>query len=95
MKKIILCSLFVVGATVYAEQPVAKRGRLSRCYKNTYNILRTHKGKTCFVAGAVGATVVNRVFEYEMRNYVKPLIKSVGSKVYNFFKRIFRSDKRA
>ena len=93
MKKIILGSLLLIGTTVYAQTP-AKKGRINRFYNKTYNTLRTHKGKTCFVAGAVGSTLVNKVFEYEMKNYVKPLIKSVGAKVYNFFKRIFRSDKR-
>lgn len=73
-----------------AKEFGVKRGRLSTACLKTRNRLSNHKGKVCLAAGAIGATIVNKVFAYEIDNYVKPFIKGVFKRTYNFFKRIFK-----
>ena len=49
-----------------------------------------HRGKVCFAAGAICLTGVNKVLKKEVDLYVKPFLKSVCTRTYNFFKRLFR-----
>lgn len=93
--RLYVLALSLTTASIVAMDQAPKRGRLSNCYHNTCNRLGHHKGKVGLVAGAVGATVFNKVFDLEIENYVKPLIKSVWKRTCNFFRRVLKREEKA
>jgi hypothetical protein len=97
MKNIRLCilALTLTTANIVAMESTPTRGRLSTCYHNTANKLSNHKGKVGLAVGAIGTGFVLRVFNKEINDYVKPLIKSVWKRTTEWLRRIFRRDKKA
>ena len=97
MKNMRLCilALSLTTAGIVAMDQAPKKGRLSNCYYGTCKKLSNHKGKVGLVAGAVGATVFNKVFDFEIDNYVKPLIKNVWKRTCNFFRRVLKREEKA
>ena len=94
MKHAIIVLSLILTAAAMATENIPQRGRISRAYHNTYSHLSDHKGKVGFAAGAIGTGLILRVFNKEINDYVKPLIKSVWNRTTGWFKRIFRSEKK-
>ncbi len=96
MKNIKLCVLVLslIAVSVVAKDMVITRSMFSNCYNSTCNKLSHHKGKVGIAVGAIGLTVVNKVFSHEIDAYVKPLIRSVWKKACNFFRRVFKREEK-
>lgn len=92
MKKYVICLSLLFTAPIIATNNTPK-SYISNSYYKLQNNLVNHKGKACFVAGAVGTALVNKIFKTEIENYVKPFIKSVWKKTAGWLRRIFRSEK--
>ena len=92
MKNIRLCilALLLTAASTAFPLTLTMPDKVKDSCAHMYKQAGNHRGKVCFAAGAVGLTVVNKVLEKEIDLYVKPFLKSVCTRTYNFFKRLFR-----
>jgi len=93
--KIAIAALLIASSFSIRPQNEIKRGRVSTCYHKVVNKCSNHKGKVGLAVGAIGTTVVTRIFRTEIDSYVKPFFKSVWKKTTNFFRRIFNREEKA
>jgi len=97
--KLYVLAISLASASMFALDTLSMgkvdvRGHLSSCYHDTCKKLSNNKGKVGVVVGAVGATIINKVFSHEIDNFVKPFIKGVWKKTCNLFRRIFRKEEK-
>lgn len=90
-KTTILAVLLLTSAVTIPA--VAEQGRLSTAYHSLHNKLGQHKGKVGLACGAIGTTVLGKVFEKEINEYLKPAFKSICKKIGGWLKKVFRRSK--
>jgi len=93
MKKLILC--FCLLTATYAIPVVRKSNGITMVYHKSQDTVRRHRGAAGMVTGALGTMVIQKLFEKEIQDYLKPFIKGVCDKVKRLLRRIINRDKKA
>jgi len=90
-----LALALTLAATSIVAMNIPVRGRLSTAYHKTTDQLSNHKVKLGVAAGTIGTAVVLRVFNEEINEFVKPLIKKLWNRTTSWFKKVFTRSKKA